>query len=85
VSLLRQGKAQCLTVYLDESDAIFYLLANMLGGVLAVFLGGGLGLQCIKFVRHVPKRKHVQAPLSTTFYKMTKEEHMDLQDDILSK
>jgi fluoride exporter len=65
--------------------AILYLLTSMLGGILAVLLGDGLGRQYIKFVRHVPTRKHVQAPLSTTFYKMTKEEHLDLQDDILSK
>jgi len=63
--------------------AILYLAASIFGGILAVLFGDGLGQQFIKFVRHVPARKSVQAPKAS--YKMAKEERIDLQDDIFSK
>lgn len=68
--------------------ALFYLILNIVGGVLAVLLGDWLGQLCISKVRRsVPSSKGTRRmsgmQSGSPFQRTTPHQHLDRQDDLL--
>lgn len=54
--------------------ALLYIIISVIGGIVAVFLGDGLGAWCISRFRRAGKRPAT---------KLEQDEHLDMQDDLL--
>jgi protein CrcB len=68
--------------------ALLYLVASMLGGVLAVWLGDWLGQLGLRLQRSIVRKKSVVGKLTRTLPSLppdgaANEEHVDIQDDVL--
>lgn len=63
--------------------ALLYLLSSIGGGLLAVLLGDWLGLCLMQQLKRSSSRKLAQAGLFSASPGITKEEHIDIQDDRL--
>lgn len=68
--------------------ALLYLVASMLGGVLAVWLGDWLGQLALHLQRSVVRKKTVVGKHTWTLPSLlpdgaANEEHVDIQDDVL--
>ncbi len=62
--------------------ALVYLLASMLGGLVAVVLGDWLGQQLIRQARRSPRTRGRAMPEQAAI-REAKDHHVDIQDDVM--
>ncbi len=80
-SSLALGDVRLLATGRAILPALVYLLAGIVGGIVAVLVGDWLGQQLIKWARHPSKHNPIIVPTQIVVDK-TSYEHIDIQDDV---